>query len=185
MADTKPTHPTKITFSSPGACPPVFVAGSFTTPQWQPYELEYSIVANKDPSDSDRPNYLFFRTFSLPEGTFQYKFRLGYEGDWWVCDQNMDIGGRMTLFRRRRLTCFTVTDPLGNQNNRLVVLPPSQSPSGSIRKRKDESGHSSVALSEEPRAPPESIQRPTQSTLRRILEWFKSILILLFYRKTN
>ncbi|KAL8723032.1 MAG: hypothetical protein Q9225_000574 [Loekoesia sp. 1 TL-2023] len=122
MAEGKPTYPITITFTSPGACPPVYVAGSFTVPEWQPQELEYSVVEHKDAAADNQPNYIFSRTLSLPEGTFQYKFRLGHEGNWWVCDSNVDI----------------VTDSAGNQNNRLVVVPPSQGiVEDTLRRRKD------------------------------------------------
>lgn len=86
------TYPVKITFASPGAYPPVYVAGSFTVPHWQPQELELSI-GNCGKNDANgQTRYVFHRTFEIPEGTFQYKFRLGHEGDWWVCDSNEEIG---------------------------------------------------------------------------------------------
>ncbi|KAL8902953.1 MAG: hypothetical protein Q9207_004253 [Kuettlingeria erythrocarpa] len=104
MAGSEATYPVKITFDSPGACPPVYVAGSFTVPKWQPKELNYSLNKSDEDKVVEHPSYTFSRTFDLPVGTFQYKFRLGH-GDWWVCD------GKEVV----------VTDALGNQNNRLVV----------------------------------------------------------------
>lgn len=92
MAEGEPTYPVTITFTSPGACPPVYIAGSFTLPEWQPQELEYSVVEQKDAAADNQLSYVFSRTLKLPEGTFQYKFRLGHEGDWWVCDSNVEIG---------------------------------------------------------------------------------------------
>lgn len=92
MAGGEATFPVTITFDSPGACPPVYVAGSFTVPEWQPHELEYSIVRREGDDTHDKPSYTFFRTFNIPEGTFQYKFRLGHKGDWWVCNRNEEIG---------------------------------------------------------------------------------------------
>lgn len=91
MAGSEATYPIKITFDSPGACPPVYVAGSFTVREWHPQELNYSVNERKDNKTSEQPSYTFFRTFDVPVGTFQYKFRLGI-GDWWVCDSNGEIG---------------------------------------------------------------------------------------------
>ena len=92
MGERASTYPVKITYSSPGAVPPVYVAGSFTQPEWQPLELEYALDENKAEEAVDATAYSFYRTFHLPEGSFQYKFRLGHEGDWWVCDGKAPIG---------------------------------------------------------------------------------------------
>lgn len=83
MAEGEASYPVQITFRSPGARPPVYVAGSFTVPEWQPHELDYSQI---------RTSYTFSREFDVPAGTFQYKFRLGHRGDWWVCDSTEKIG---------------------------------------------------------------------------------------------
>ncbi|MCJ1478126.1 hypothetical protein MMC13_006802 [Lambiella insularis] len=92
-------HPVEITFRSPGAQPPVYVTGAFTTPPWHPIEMEYHST------QGDRPNeYLFLKYFQVAEGNWQYKFRLG-SGDWWVCDESTEI----------------VCDEIGNPNNLLVV----------------------------------------------------------------
>ncbi|KAL8674434.1 MAG: hypothetical protein Q9168_001167 [Polycauliona sp. 1 TL-2023] len=113
------TYPVQICFASPGAQPPVFVAGSFTLPEWHPRELQCSL-AEQDNFDTE---YVFHGTFHLPPGTYQYKFRLGHEGDWWVCDHNVDIGTVLPSSPQKRflLISHTVTDALGNQNNRLIV----------------------------------------------------------------
>ena len=79
---TAGTQTVTIHYASPGARPPVFVAGSFTAPPWQPIELDYKV------SEQD---FEFSRDFDIAEGQWQYKFRLGF-GDWWVCDENAEIG---------------------------------------------------------------------------------------------
>ncbi|CAL8580831.1 hypothetical protein XPA_006548 [Xanthoria parietina] len=106
------TYAVEIRFMSPGAQPPVYVAGSFTLPKWQLHELECSIVEQDSTASDGVTSYVFRRTFDLPRRTYQYKFRLGHEGDWWVCDHSVGI----------------VSDGLGNQDNRLVVTPPLPKP---------------------------------------------------------
>jgi hypothetical protein len=71
-----------IAYDKPGTIPPVFVAGSFSSPPWQPQELQQD---GKEGSGS------FSRTFSMSPGTYQYKFRLG-TGDWWVVDEKQETG---------------------------------------------------------------------------------------------
>ena len=80
-------HSTIVTFASPGARPPVFVAGAFTTPPWEPSELE---------AETEHGEYKFHKQFEVKEGRWQYKFRLGL-GNWWVCDKNTEIGKKTTL----------------------------------------------------------------------------------------
>lgn len=86
-------HVVTITFSSPGAKPPVFVAGTFTEPPWEPHELGFEICTPKD-GNGHVPEYYFFKNFDVAAGEYQYKFRLG-PGDWWVCDENEEIGTNM------------------------------------------------------------------------------------------
>lgn len=78
-------RPITITYKHPGARPPVYVAGSFTAPAWEPQELKAVPV-----SEGDDPEYVFSKQFDVAVGDWQYKFRLG-EGDWWACDENTDI----------------------------------------------------------------------------------------------
>ncbi|KAI4246003.1 MAG: hypothetical protein L6R40_002219 [Gallowayella cf. fulva] len=107
MAEGPLTYPIKITFTSAGGRSPVYVAGSFTVPEWTPHEL---VAEPRESAAADHTDYVFHRTFDIAEGEFQYKFRLGHDGDWWVCDNNAEIGS-------------TVSDELGNQNNRLINTP--------------------------------------------------------------
>jgi hypothetical protein len=82
-------HKIKITFSSSGAVPPVYVAGAFTKPPWHPTELESEKSSVDDAVGVDE--YVFWKDFEVEEGSWQYKFRLG-DGEWWVCDGNAEIG---------------------------------------------------------------------------------------------
>ncbi|KAL8387887.1 hypothetical protein RB595_009603 [Gaeumannomyces hyphopodioides] len=89
--------PVTITFRRPGTSPPVFVAGSFSEPQWQPQEMTYS-------SDG-QGEYEFKAEFlAAPGSSIQYKFRVGH-GDWWLLDEKAD----------------SATDHEGNCNSVLTV----------------------------------------------------------------
>lgn len=70
------------------------MSGAFTEPPWQPVELEYEPTLGQGaihaPS-TEMQEYIFFKDFHVPEGSFQYKFRLG-TGDWWVCKNDEMIG---------------------------------------------------------------------------------------------
>ena len=120
------TYLVEIRFVSQGAQPPIYVAGSFTQPEWQPYELNCSVVETDGTTSTSGTSFIFHRTFDLPQGTYQYKFRLGHGGEWWVCDYGTDIGTSVqpTLSKYILLISDVVTDALGNQNNCLVVDPP-------------------------------------------------------------
>ncbi|ETS80625.1 hypothetical protein PFICI_08154 [Pestalotiopsis fici W106-1] len=70
-----------LTYQKPGTNPPVFVAGTFSNPPWQPQEMDSSV--------DEHGNHTFEKTVSVKSGAaIQYKFRLG-TGDWWVCDDNI------------------------------------------------------------------------------------------------
>ncbi|KAI4207493.1 MAG: hypothetical protein LQ346_000538 [Caloplaca aetnensis] len=202
MAGSEATYPVKISFGSLGACPPVYVAGSFTVPEWQPQELNYSVNESDEDKVVEQPSYTFSRTFDVPVGTFQYKFRLG-QGDWWVCGGNEVV----------------VTDALGNHNNRLVVAPEPQDtgdtpaevtheekepaltnpkgdwesakstgPSGpegdlTLRRRTDQSNSPSAACSMESKESSEPPLASAESILQWVFRWLKSFLILRSRRK--
>jgi len=86
----------RITYTSPDIQPPVFVAGAFTEPPWQPCEMEQvkpTSVPITEPGG--KPDYNFFKEFNVTEGRWQYKFRLG-PGDWWACDETAEIGSLTT-----------------------------------------------------------------------------------------
>ena len=111
----------KISFSSPGAQPPIFVSGSFSNPPWNLHEMDYGPTEYGDASLGGAAEYTFVKEFEVTEGLWQYKFRLGL-GDWWVCDENAEIGTQndmpmwVTIILMR-----VVTDEAGNRNNLLTV----------------------------------------------------------------
>lgn len=92
-----PKIPFTVQYSKFGTRPPVFVAGTFTDPEWSPQEMEHI-------SSSDGELLFTAQVFVVPGAEHQYKFRLG-SGDWWVLDDNSP----------------TVNDEAGNQNNLLIV----------------------------------------------------------------
>ncbi|KAL8414198.1 hypothetical protein RB594_005427 [Gaeumannomyces avenae] len=89
--------PVTITFRRPGTSPPVFVAGTFSEPQWQPQEMTSS-------SDGQGEYEFKAELLAAPGSSIQYKFRVGH-GDWWLLDENAD----------------SVTDHEGNCNSVLTV----------------------------------------------------------------
>lgn len=94
-----PKVPTRITYVHPGAQPPIYLAGSFSKPPWQPQEMEYTTT--------EEGQFHFSKTIDLvPEQKYQYKFRLG-PGDWWVLDETAPVA----------------VDAAGNRNNTISAPP--------------------------------------------------------------
>ncbi|KAI3343511.1 hypothetical protein F4824DRAFT_507352 [Ustulina deusta] len=87
--------PVTFTFHRRGAHPPLFVAGSFSDPPWQPQEMNASVDQHGD--------YIFTKQVMVDEcSEIRYKFRHA-SGDWWALDPDTD----------------TVTDDHGNVNSLL------------------------------------------------------------------
>lgn len=74
MASTR--IPAVITYHKPGTQPPLFVAGTFSHPPWQPYEMEHS---TREDGEFDFKK----EVYGEPGSRIEYKFRIG-DGDWWV-----------------------------------------------------------------------------------------------------
>ncbi|GKT53285.1 PT repeat family protein [Colletotrichum tofieldiae] len=69
-----------ITYKKPGTQPPIFVAGSFSDPEWQPQEMQFTT--------EDGGEHTFHKNIEVPPSTqIQYKFRVGL-GDWWVLNED-------------------------------------------------------------------------------------------------
>ncbi|KAF7563827.1 hypothetical protein G7046_g330 [Stylonectria norvegica] len=89
--------PFTITYRKPGTSPPIFLAGSFSEPEWQPQEMD---CVTGDDGEHD-----FKAQINVEPGKeYQFKVRIG-EGDWWALAENYPV----------------VTDETGNQNNLLMV----------------------------------------------------------------
>lgn len=91
--------PVVITYHKPGTRPPIYVAGTFSDPPWQPLEMEHTMR-------EDGEHEFKKEVYGEAGSTIQYKFRVG-EGDWWVLDGETP----------------TVTDNAGNTNHILEVKP--------------------------------------------------------------
>ncbi|KAI1476418.1 hypothetical protein F4774DRAFT_420782 [Daldinia eschscholtzii] len=92
-----PKVPITFTYKRNDTNPPVYIAGSFSEPPWQPREMDVAI--------DQLGEHLFTKQVMVDDGTeIQYKFRIG-PGDWWALDETAD----------------TVTDEWGNTNNVLRV----------------------------------------------------------------
>ncbi|KAI9675352.1 MAG: hypothetical protein M1817_001256 [Caeruleum heppii] len=101
---TSTTSPVHFTFAQDGIGPPLYLAGSFSEPAWQLQEMKHEKRAQADAHEHDE--YDFFLDIDVPEGEWQYKFRVG-NGDWWMLDDQAQ----------------TVTDPSGIKNSLLLVPP--------------------------------------------------------------
>ncbi|KAM0434410.1 hypothetical protein ACHAPT_003506 [Fusarium lateritium] len=86
-----------ITYRKPGTSPPIFLAGSFSDPEWELQEMEYT-------TDEDGEHTFRSKVTVEAHQDYQFKLRIGH-GDWWVLAENYPV----------------VTDDSGNQNNLLNV----------------------------------------------------------------
>jgi hypothetical protein len=85
-----PKVPVTITYHKIGTQPPIFVAGTFSNPQWQPLEMDYTT--------DEGGEHMFKKDVSVePESEIQYKFRVG-PGEWWVLNEEAPTGVFLTSF---------------------------------------------------------------------------------------
>ncbi|KUI64780.1 Midasin [Cytospora mali] len=125
MVDRK--VPVTITYRTTGIEPPLFVAGTFSDPQWTPHEMECT-------PGSDGENFFTQKLEVDPGSKLQYKFRVGY-GDWWMLNEEAptvadDAGNRNNLLEAPSLQDIdlsgkeeTTKDNASNENN-LLETPP-------------------------------------------------------------
>jgi hypothetical protein len=74
-----------VKLSQQGIQPPIFLAGSFSDPAWQPQEMQHTTNETGD--------YEFYKEVQVEEGTeYQYKFRVGEQGDWWMLNEKSPTG---------------------------------------------------------------------------------------------
>lgn len=76
--------PSTITFKRPGTAPPLFLAGSFSDPEWEPKEMEYK-------TEDDGEHTFQSEVMITPGEDYQFKLRMG-EGSWWILAENYPIG---------------------------------------------------------------------------------------------
>lgn len=73
-----------IKYSKAGTQPPIYIAGSFSDPEWRPEEMQYTTDESNE--------HTFFTELEVEGGKeYQYKFRVG-PGDWWILDEDSAIG---------------------------------------------------------------------------------------------
>lgn len=120
MSDISKNLTVTVNYASPGARPPVYIAGSFSSPPWQPQELDF--VEDESGNSLEKKEYKFFAHLQLEEGQWEYKFRLG-NGNWWVCDDSTETGETtfVIIMGRMKTKSWLVFDKSGNENNLLVV----------------------------------------------------------------
>ncbi|KAK7754222.1 hypothetical protein SLS62_003799 [Diatrype stigma] len=89
--------PVRFTYQKDDTVPPVYVAGTFSDPAWQPFEM--------DVTQNENGQNIFSKVIDVSDASdIQYKFRIG-SGNWWLCNENAE----------------TITDEQGNINNILRV----------------------------------------------------------------
>ena len=72
---------TTVNYRKPGVRPPVFIAGSFTNPEWVPREMNWVL--------DGRGESLFTIKIEVdPDRDYQYKFKVGYGNDWDLDEQS-------------------------------------------------------------------------------------------------
>ncbi|RAH67750.1 PT repeat family protein, partial [Aspergillus aculeatinus CBS 121060] len=63
---------------------PIYLAGTFSDPQWEPVELSSKPVDTEPDEDGlISTEYLFWHDLTLPPGQHQYRFREGKKGPCW------------------------------------------------------------------------------------------------------
>jgi hypothetical protein len=73
-----------VKYSKPGTQPPIYLAGSFSDPEWQPQEMQHTTKEENE--------YEFTKEVEVEEGKeYQYKFRIG-SGEWWVLNEDSPTG---------------------------------------------------------------------------------------------
>ncbi|KAK0630599.1 hypothetical protein B0T17DRAFT_488716 [Bombardia bombarda] len=97
MTSSSVVAPVTITYRKPGTQPPLYVAGTFSDPPWQPQEMDFT-------TDSQGEHVFKKKILGKPGSKVHYKFRVG-SGDWWVLNDELP----------------TAVDSSGNQNNELEV----------------------------------------------------------------
>lgn len=132
----------KFIYSKLGTQPPIYLAGSFSEPEWQPKEMQYTTDPNNE--------HEFYHEVKVEEGKeYQYKFRIG-KGEWWMLDENAPTGARLLPQSEAAVDIIsgnasrfsantdtprpTVTDAIGNQNN-LLAVPVTEEHTNSIESR--------------------------------------------------
>jgi hypothetical protein len=99
-----------ITYTRSGAQPPIFLAGSFSDPKWEPQEMEYTTDENRD--------YHFHKEVEVDEGgSYQYKFRIG-AGDWWELNEQAPTG-RFYFLSRCYIPLYFMSKVMNQDARRL------------------------------------------------------------------
>ncbi|KAF4984026.1 hypothetical protein FZEAL_684 [Fusarium zealandicum] len=94
--------PFTITYKKPGTSPPIFLAGSFSDPEWELQEMDYTTGPDGE--------HTFQSKLMVEAGKdYQFKLRIGHS-EWWLLAENHPVA----------------TDESGNQNNLLNVPEPSR-----------------------------------------------------------
>lgn len=72
----------RFTYQKDDTVPPVYVAGTFSDPAWQPFEM--------DVAQNENGQNVFSKVIDVSDASdIQYKFRIG-TGNWWLCNETAE-----------------------------------------------------------------------------------------------
>ena len=92
MATQNRTNSVTIKFAKAGTQPPVYLAGSFSDPAWEPREMQHKVAEDGEAE--------YTLEVMVEEGKeYQYKFRMGL-GDWWVLNEEAPTGTSLCSLHR-------------------------------------------------------------------------------------
>lgn len=86
---TTTTIPYTLHYQRAGTKAPVFLAGTFTNPEWLPQEMQSK-------TDGEGGNVFWAELQLEPGRNYRYKFRVGNE-DAWVLDEHKPIGKHFVI----------------------------------------------------------------------------------------
>ena len=93
MAEANEKKSVRITLLDSGLTPPVFILASFTSPAWEPHEMNHAGVEEvvRDNPKLRRAVYTFWRRFDIDPGVWKYRFRVGLR-NWLIFDHKAEAG---------------------------------------------------------------------------------------------
>ncbi|PYH96970.1 hypothetical protein BO71DRAFT_319700 [Aspergillus ellipticus CBS 707.79] len=103
---------------------PIFIAGTFSEPKWEPLELNAKPVDTEpDEEGLTSTEYLFSHEWKLAPGQYQYRFREGATGPWLP---SLSLPRKLSLrrfLRPRLLSLLARRRLLRRKNLQLRTLP--------------------------------------------------------------
>ena len=79
MAEAIKKKSVQINLTDSGLSPPVYLLASFTSPPWEPHEMEFGAVRSQAYDDPSvvQAGHTFWKRFHIDPGVWKYRFRVG------------------------------------------------------------------------------------------------------------